>query len=79
MALGLAELIRGDPVRSDEIGLMADELIGGEVEDCGVDVAGVVCEQEMVALLDKGEVVPFGSVDDIAIVDGEIADGVVTA
>ena len=79
MALGLAELIRGDPVRSDEIGLMADELIGGEVEDCGVDVAGVVCEQEMVALLDKGEVVLFWSVDDIAIVDGEIADGVVTA
>ena len=79
MALGLAELIRGDPVRSDEIGLMADELIGGEVEDCGVDVAGVVCEQEMVALLDKGEVVLFWSVDDIAIVDEEVANGVVTA
>ena len=76
MALGLAELIRGDPVRSDEIGLMADELIGGEVEDCGVDVAGVVCEQEMVALLDKGEVVLFWSVQDIAIVDGEVVDGV---
>ena len=57
---------------------MADELIGGEVEECGVDVAGVVCEQEMVALLDQGEVVSFGRVDDIAIVDGEIADGVVT-
>ena len=57
---------------------MADELIGGEVEECGVDVAGVVCKQEMVALLDEGEVVSFGSVDDIAIVDGEIADGVVT-
>ena len=57
---------------------MVDELIGGEVEDCGVDVAGIVCEQEMVALLDEGEVVLFWSVDDIAIVDGEIADGVVT-
>ena len=58
---------------------MADELIGGEVEECGVDVEGIVCEQEMVALLDEGEVVSFGSVDDIAIVDGEVADGVVTA
>ena len=74
MALGLADLIR-----SEEIGLMADELIGGKVEDCRVDVAGIVCEQEMVAFLDEGEVVLLGSVDDIAIVDGEVADGVVTA
>ena len=40
---------------------MADELIGGEVEEFGVDVAGIVCEQEMVALLDEGEVVLFWS------------------
>ena len=39
MAMGLAEGIRADPIRSEEIGVMVDELIGGEVEDCGVDVA----------------------------------------
>ena len=55
---------------------MVDELIGAEVEDCGVDVAGIVCEQETVALLDEGEVVLFWSVHDIAIVDGEVVDGV---
>ena len=65
-------------IRSDLIRLVVDQLIGGDVEDCGVNVAGVVCKQEMVALLDEGEVVLFWSVDDIAIVDGEIADGVVT-
>ena len=58
---------------------MVDELIGAEVEDCGVDVAGMVCEQETVALLDEGEVVLLGSFDDIAIGDGEVADGVLTA
>ena len=69
--MGLANLIR-----SDEIGLMVDELIGAEVEDCGVDVSGVVCEQETVALLGAGEVVLFWSVHDIAIVDREVVDGV---
>ena len=58
---------------------MTDELIGGEVEDCGVDVAGVVCEQEMVALLDEGEVVLLGSVDGIAIGNGEVSNDVDTA
>ena len=58
---------------------MIDELIGGEVEECGVDVAGIVGEQEMLALLDEGEVVLFGSFDDIAIGDGEVADDVLTA
>ena len=79
MAMGSAERIRADPVRSEEIGLMADELIGGEVEDCGVDVADVVCDQELVALLDEGEIVLLGSVDDIAIGNGEVANDVVTA
>ena len=58
---------------------MVDELIGGEVEDCGVDVAGVVCEQEMVALLDEGEVLMYRSFDDISIGEGEIADFVVAS
>ena len=55
---------------------MVDELIGGEVEERGVDVAGLVFEQEVIALLDKGEVVLFWSVQDIVIVDGEVVDGV---
>ena len=55
---------------------MVDELIGAEVEDCGVDVAGVVCEQVTVALLGEGKGVLFWSVDDIAIVDREVVDGV---
>lgn len=58
---------------------MADELIGGEVEDCGVDVAGDVCEQELVALLDEGEIVLLRSVDGISIGDGEVANDVVIA
>ena len=41
-----------------------------------MDVAGIVCEQEKVALLDVGEVVMFMSVDDTAIADGPIMDGV---
>ena len=71
--------VGADQIRSEEIGLMVDELIGGEVEDCGVDVAGVVCEQEMVALLDEGEVLMYRSFDDISIGEGEIADFVVAS
>jgi len=65
------------PGRSEQIGLMVYELIGGKVEQRGLDVAGVVCEQKVLALLDEGKVLLFGSVDDIAIGYGEIEDFVV--
>ena len=63
----------------NQIGLMGEQLVAVDVEQRGFDVVVQVCEQQVIALLDEGEVVLFGSSDDIAIGDGEITDGVLTA
>ena len=53
-------------IQSEESGLMTDELIGGEVEDCGVGVGGLVFEQEVIAALDQAKVEVVGCLDHIA-------------
>ena len=47
-----------------------------DVEDGGFDVVVVVFEQEMITALDEEKVAVVGCLDDIAISDGEVFDGV---
>ena len=49
-----------------------------DIEDGGFDVVGVVFEQQVIALLNELKIELSGCIDDIAIVDGEVFDGVVT-
>ena len=62
--------------RSDEIGLIGDEIVAIDVEEPGFDVVVLVFEQEVIAALDEAKVAVVGCLDDIAIVDGEVFDGV---
>ena len=62
--------------RSDEIGLIGDEIVAIDVEEPGFDVVVLVFEQEVIAALDEAKVEVVGSFDEIAISDGEITDGV---
>ena len=49
-----------------------------DIEDGGFDVVGVVFEQQVIALLNELKIELAGCIDDIAIVDGEVFDGVFT-
>ena len=49
-----------------------------DIEDGGFDVVGVVFEQQVIALLNELKIELSGCIDDIAIADGEVFDGVVT-
>ena len=64
-----------DQIRSDQIGLMLEQLVAVDVQQGGVNVV-VVGEDEVVAVLFKREVDVFFDQDLIAVVDGEVLDGV---
>ena len=63
-------------VRSDEFGLIGEEIVAIEVEECCFDVVVQVFEQQVIAALDQAKVEVVGSIDEIAICDREITDGV---
>ena len=56
---------------------MCDQLISIDVQQRGFDVVLQVFEQEVIAALDEAKVEVVGCLDDVAIRDGEITDGVV--
>ena len=55
---------------------MIDQVIPVDVEQRGFDVVVCVFEQHMIAALDEAKVEVVGSIDDIAICNGEVIDGV---
>ena len=65
-------------VRSDQIGLMLEQLVAVDVQQGGVNVV-VVGEDEVVAVLFKREVDGCVDEDLIAVGDGEVLDGVAAA
>ena len=64
------------PIRSDEIGLMGEQVVAVGVEQRGFDVVVQVFEQEVIAALDESKVEVAGCLDDIAVCNGEVVDGV---
>ena len=66
-----------DQIRSDQIGLMLEQLVAVDVQQGGVNV--VVGEDEVVAVLFKREVDGCVDEDLIAAGDGEVLDGVAAA
>ena len=70
--------IRSDQIRSDQIGLMLEQLVAVDVQQGGVNVV-VVGEDEVVAVLFKREVDGCVDEDLIAVGDGEVLDGVAAA
>ena len=71
------EVFCGLIVRSDQIGLMLEQLVAVDVQQGGVNV--VVGEDEVVAVLFKREVDGCVDEDLIAVGDGEVLDGVAAA
>ena len=71
------EVFCGLIVRSDQIGLMLEQLVAVDVQQGGVNV--VVGEDEVVAVLFKREVDGCVDEDLIAAGDGEVLDGVAAA
>ena len=67
-----------DQIRSDQIGLMLEQLVAVDVQQGGVNVV-VVGEDEVVAVLFKREVDGCVDEDLIAVGDGEVLDGVAAA
>ena len=67
-----------DQIRSDQIGLMLEQLVAVDVQQGGVNVV-VVGEDEVVAVLFKREVDGCVDEDLIAAGDGEVLDGVAAA
>ena len=65
-------------IRSDQIGLMLEQLVAVDVQQGGVNVV-VVGEDEVVAVLFKREVDGCVDEDLIAVGDGEVLDGVAAA
>ena len=66
-----------DQIRSDQIGLMLEQLVAVDVQQGGVNVVVVgVGEDEVVAVLFKREVDGCVDEDLIAVGDGEVLDGV---
>ena len=55
---------------------MVDQVIPVDVEQRGSDAVVCVFEQQMIAALDEAKVEVVGSIDDIAICNGEVIDGV---
>ena len=72
------EVFCGLIVRSDQIGLMLEQLVAVDVQQGGVNVV-VVGEDEVVAVLFKREVDGCVDEDLIAVGDGEVLDGVAAA
>ena len=68
-------------IRSDQIGLMLEQLVAVDVQQGGVNVVVVVVvgEDEVVAVLFKREVDGCVDEDLIAVGDGEVLDGVAAA
>ena len=58
---------------------MGEQVIAVDVEQCGFDVVVQIFEQEVITALDEAEVEVGRCLDEIASVDGEIADGVLAA
>ena len=71
-------IVRSDQIRSDQIGLMLEQLVAVDVQQGGVNVV-VVGEDEVVAVLFKREVDGCVDEDLIAVGDGEVLDGVAAA
>ena len=71
------EVFCGLIVRSDQIGLMLEQLVAVDAQQGGVNV--VVGEDEVVAVLFKREVDGCVDEDLIAAGDGEVLDGVAAA
>ena len=55
---------------------MCDQVIAVDVQQRGFDVVLQVFEQEVIAALDQAKVEVVGCLDDIAICNGEVVDGV---
>ena len=60
----------------NQIRLMLEEVVLVDIEDGGFDVVVVVFEQQVFTLLNKLKVELVGCIDDIAIADGKVFDGV---
>jgi len=63
-------------IQSTQIGLTGEQVVAAGVEHCRFDVVVEVFEQEVIAALDEAKVEVVGCLDDIAICNGEAADGV---
>ena len=55
---------------------MREMVVVVDVEQCGLDVVVWVFEQEVIAALDQAKVEVVGCLDDVAICNGEVVDGV---
>ena len=79
-ALGTAVLVNRNYLVSisclDQVGLMCDQLISIDVQQRGFDVVLQVFEQEVIAALDEAKVEVVGCLDDVAICNREVLDGV---
>ena len=73
------EVFCGLIVRSDQIGLILEQLVAVDVQQGGVNVVVGVGEDEVVAVLFKREVDGCVDEDLIAVGDGEVLDGVAAA
>lgn len=55
---------------------MGEQVVAAGVEQRGFDVVVQVFEQEVIAALDEAKFEVVGCLDDIAICNGEVVDGV---